>query len=438
VKVTTQTLEDRQIEIAIEVEDERVQQALQRTAKKIAGDINIPGFRRGKAPYGVVVRSIGEETLYDEMFRELGPKLIEEALLEADIMPFRPVDLRDMQLKPLSFKIIVPLPPVIDLGNYRSLRVPFQVPEVPEENVDEVLRTIQQRNTVLEPAGDGPAEMSQVAVLDISGTTADGRPIDFSELVDESGGVTLALDEQRDLLPGFSAKLVGMMVGEEKEFDLEFPQDADDEEPGDEEGESPQVEQAHFTVKLNELKKFYVPPLDDALAQTIGNYDSLDQLRQVLRESMERTAKSQAEGAYVDTCVERLAQEAKIEFPPVLADEELERVIKEVEQRLSKQKMSLKQLLDMKKQSEEEYRQEMRPRAVSRVRQGLALGQFIEAEDLEGEAQQGEEIINEAIARLTAICKGEVDFEAEAVAESVQAEIAEPEPAEGESESGGE
>ncbi len=424
-KITSQTLENRQVELAIEVEDERVQQALQRTAKKVAGQLNVPGFRRGKAPYAVIVRSIGEDALYEEMFQDLGPQLIQEALKQELLLPFRPVDVSDLKWKPLSFKAIVSLPPVVKLGDYRSLRVPFETLAVPEEEIDQLLHALQERNTVLEPASDVPAELGLVAVLTIQAATG-GEPIDFSDMVDANGNVSLLLNEERDWLPGFSANIVGLKVGEEKTFSLAMPVQSEEEPAQDQEPSEPtQPQVANFTVKLDELKKVNAPPLDDALAQTVGNYDSLDQLRASLRSSMEQRALAQAQAAYADKCIERLAKAAIIEFPLVLVEEELDRVIQEVEERLGNQKMSLDELLNIKKQTKEAYREEMKLRAITRVRQGLTLGTFIDEENLvEAEQEQGGKIVEKALDRLMAICKGEAELAAAAnVAEPPAAEM---------------
>lgn len=421
-KVTTQTLDNRQIQIAIEVEDERVQQALQRTARKISEQINIPGFRRGKAPYNIVVRTVGQETLYDEMFKELGPQLLEEALQDADFVPYRPGEMSDMQFNPFSFKIIFPLPPLVDLGDYRNLRVPFVVPPAPDEQIDAVLYEIQRHSTIVEPAGAGPAEWGHIVVLDISAVLEGGESLDFSNIADESGYISFLLDEKREpLAPGFAANIVGMHVGEEKTFELVFPPDF---EVRDLQGMA-----ATFTVRLNDLKKLTVPPLDDALAQAVGNFDSLDQLRAALRAQLEQTLAVQAEAAYADACLARLAETATIEYPPVALEEELDRLIQEVEERLKKQKMSLQEMLKIKKQTMEDYRREMTPRAVTRLRQGLAFGKFIELEKLLSEADKlSPELVDAALARLKAICKGEA---VEAPTDAAQTEQGEPQTAAG-------
>jgi trigger factor len=401
VKVTTQTLENRQVEMVIEVEDERVQQALQHTAKHLAQKINIPGFRKGKAPYPIVLRTVGEPALYEEMLGEVSSQWVEEALKEADLGLYHPVEMSDLHLKPLSFKVIVPLPPVVELGDYRSLRVPYELPVMPEDELDKVLQDIRERSAVLEPAGEGPAEWGQIAALHITGTTPDNQVLAFSHAADEGDSINLRLDEATTFpVPGFVAQIVGMKVGQEKTFSLPVPDDFED--------EALRGQALTFVAKLEDLKTRYVPPLDDALAQTVSNYETLDELRKTLRSGMEQRLRAQADEAYANTCVERLTQAAQVDFPPFMLEEELDKLLKEVDQRLQRQKMSLEELLNIKKQSEEDYRQEMKPRAAARLKQTLALVKFIETEGLASkDGQIDEGVAAKAMDRLVSICKGE-------------------------------
>ncbi len=397
-KVTTQFLDNRQVEVAVEVEPERVREALQKTARRIAGKINIPGFRRGKAPYAVVVRAIGEEALYEEMFEESGPRWLEEALQGTDLTPFRPGQISSLQRDPLSFKVILPLPPVVELGDYRNMRIPFEVPAVTEEEMNQALEQIRYRHAVLEPVGDGPAEWEHAAALEIDATLSNGERLDFSGIADPSGYIGLMLDDQKDLLPGFSENIIGMMTGEERDFDLHFPDDF--------ENEQIRGQMVHCHVRLHELKRFFVPPLDDALAQTVGHYETLDQLQASIHQQLEQEHRRVAEAAYVEQCLNRLMEMARVEFPPVLVEEELDRMMEETEKRLRAQKMDMKEFLNIKKQTLEEYRSEMRPRAEAQLRRGLILRKFIEAENIARDGSE-EEYLQKVLSRLVAIGKGE-------------------------------
>jgi trigger factor len=374
VKVTSQLLENRQAALTIEVDDERVQQALHQTAKRISGQVNIPGFRKGKAPYNVVVRAVGEDRLYDEMLDTLCEQIYREALEESQLDPHGPGRLEDVKRKPLVLHFTVPLRPTVELGDYRALRVPFTPPEIKDEAVDQVLKSLQERNAILEPAGEGPLELNQIAVVTIEGTLRVGTNENAETIIHEHD-VNLLVAEKTDFpFPGFVQHLIGMKIGEEKSFEMTVPESA-----GDAELTGKTV---YFQVKLEDLKVRRIPPLDDALAQTVGEYETLDALRNAVRNSLLQQAMQEADSKYAEECLQKLVEQARIEFPPNMIEDELDDLVERAEQRLKDQKMNLDEFLNIKKQSRDEYRNELRPRAENNVRRALALGTLAEAEGL--------------------------------------------------------
>ena len=368
-KVTSQLLENRQATLTVEVDEERVQQALRQTAKRISGQVNIPGFRKGKAPYNVVVRAVGEDRLYQEMLDNLGEQFYREALEESQLDPYGPGQLNDIKLKPLVLNFTVPLHPTVELGDYRSLRVPFTAPETQEAAVEQVLTSLQERNAMMEPAGEGPVELNQIAIVTIEGADENAKTIIHEH------DVNLLVAETTDFpFPGFVQHILGMKVGEEKSFEMTVPESA-----GDAELTGKTVA---FHVKLEDLKMRRIPALDDALAQTVGEYETLDALRAAVRDDLQKQATQEAESKYGDECLQKLVEQARIEFPSDMVEKELDGLLERTEQRLKDQKMNLDEFLNIKKQSREEYRNELRPRAESNVRRALALGALAEAERL--------------------------------------------------------
>lgn len=370
-KVTSQTLENRLVALSVEVEEERVQQALQHAARRMAGKANIPGFRKGKAPYSAIVRAFGEDAVYEEMIEELGQQVYREAMEQGQLDPYAPGHLEDVQRDPLVFKFNVPLRPAVDLDDYRSLRVPFVAPEISAEAVEQVLNGLQERNTTLEPAGEGLVEWGQVAVISLD---AKRDPNDERSMFNQQGISVLVAESTDFPYPGFIPNLIGMKVGEEKSFVLPVPQDSDDEEM--------RGKDVYYQVKLEDLKLRRVPPLDDALAQTVGEYETLEALRESVRASLFQQALREGEDKYADECLRKLAEQAHIEFPSQMIEEELDQLVERAERRLKDQKMSLDEFLNIKKQTREGYRNELRPRAEKNVRQGLALNHLVITEQI--------------------------------------------------------
>jgi trigger factor len=374
VKVTSQLLDNRQAALTIEVDDERVQQALHQTAKRVSGQVNIPGFRKGKAPYNVVVRAVGEDRLYDEMLEQLGEQVYREALEESQLDPYGPGQINDIKRKPLVLLFTVPLRPTVELGDYRALRVSFTAPEIKDEAVNQVLTSLQERNAIMEPAGEGPLELNQMAVVTIEGTLRAGTDENTETIIREHDVNLLVADTTDFPFPGFVQHLIGMKVGEEKSFEMAVPESA-----GDAELIGKTV---YFQVKLEDLKVRRVPPLDDALAQTVGEYETLDALRNAVRNSLLQQAMQEADSKYGEECLQKLVEQARIEFPPNMVEDELDDLIERTERRLKDQKMNLDEFLNIKKQSRDEYRNELRPKAENNVRRALVLGTLAEAEGL--------------------------------------------------------
>jgi trigger factor len=372
VKVTSQLIENRQSELTIEVEDERVQEALRGAARRLSNKLNIPGFRKGKAPYSVVLRTVGEQGLYEEALDDLGQQVYREALEQADLDPYGPGEMEDVQLKPMVLRMRIPLRPIIELGDYRELRVPYTEPDVTEEAIQNVLKDFQDRNTMLEPVGESPAENGLVAVLTIDGKFG---PEESAETFMHEHDANLMLGETTEFpFPGFAQHIVGMKVGEEKSFEMAVPET--------DEQEDLRGKPVYFKVKLEDLKRQVVPPLDDAFAQTVGAFETLEALRGAIRASLLYQVRQDNDSRYLDQCVAKLAEQAKIEFPPQMTEEELDNLMERTEQRLKDQKMSMDEFLNIKKQTRGQYRDELRPKADTNIRRGLVLSELAVAEDL--------------------------------------------------------
>ncbi len=373
-KVSTERLENCQMALTIEVDEERAERALREAARRISKRVRIPGFRPGKAPYEVIRRIFGEEALYNEILDELGEAVYKEALKETGIEPFAPARVEDIQLKPLVMKMVVPLAPVVELGDYRRIRLTPPQVIVGEERVEAALRRIQEDNATLRPV-DRPARLGDLAVVDIEGRVK-GEVV----IQERRRKLTLRADSP---FPGFGERLVGMAVGEEREFALTCPEDYADKALAGKE--------IHFKVLLHELKEKVLPDIDDALARTVGDFETLEELKAALREGLRAQAEQEAEERFAEEVLTKVVEEAKVEFPPVLLERELDEMMEELDRRLKREGLSLDNYLRMKKQSREEFRAELTPRAKERLKRALVLGKVVELEGLKVDEKEVEE-----------------------------------------------
>lgn len=448
-KITTEPLENRQVEVTIELGEERTEQALRRTARLISREVDIPGFRRGKAPYGAIVQRYGEKVVRQEAASALAEDIIEEALKEEGIHPYGPVELNDVMLNPITYRCTVPLQPVVDLGDYRDYRREMPEVEVPEEDVQEELDEIRRQNAVLEPL-DRPAAIDDVVVLDLSIETDEGQMI-----YDEEYEVHLAAESEHPA-PGFAEEVAGMEIGQERTFTLTLPDDFPEEEF--------QAQDATFSVQLKEVYNHILPEFDDDLARTVGPYDSLEELKEHIRQRLMEEAWEEAEAEYTEQVVEDIVEQARFDYPPHILEEELDEMVEQFEESLKQQQhLTLEDYLRLQDQTEEELRESLKPEAKKSLKISSVLGKVVQVENLEVDEDEVSEkvdafarmfgeradvaraeidttegrdhlrrrlLTDKAIARLVAIAKGEAP-ELDADTETPEAEIEEePEAAE--------
>ena len=408
-KIETKRLEDCQMALTIEVDEERTQRALRNAARRISRQAKIPGFRPGKAPYNVVARMFGKEVLYQEVVDELGDAVYQEALEETGLEPFDQATITDYETDPLVLKMVVPLAPVIELGDYQQMRLEPERETAREEEVNEALIRIQEQNTFWEPV-KRPAQWDDLAIVDIEGTVK-------GETVVGNKGRELILEaDSPDPLPGFSDELLGMTVNEQREFTLTYPEEFENKELAG--------QPVRFEVHLHDLKEKVVPGLDDDLARTVGSYETLEDLKAELR----RELQANAEQEFANRAWTALVERSQIEFPPVMLEKEIDGWLREFDRSLKRQKLNLDNYLKMRKLTEEEFRTEVSPQVGERLKRSLALSKFIELEGFEIESGR----VEEALGRMAAIARGEVREEQE---EEVESSLVEPPSSEEETES---
>jgi trigger factor len=442
--ITTEPLENRQLRLTIEVDEEETQKAMQRAARQISKQVNIPGFRKGKAPYSLILQRFGEDTVRKEAAEILIEQVYDEAVKEKNIEAFAPAALDELELDPMAFTFTIPLAPTVDLGDYRDYRLKYKQPKVSKKQVQEALEDIRMQNAILEVV-ERPVEMGDGAVVAL---TAKAGEVEL--LKGDQVHIMVEADSSYPA-PGFSEAIVGMAAGDERAFTLALPEDFPREDM--------QGQEAEFSVKMVEVYDQTIPELDDDLARTVGNFDSLKELEKQVKERLQRTADQEAEQEYAEQVLENLIEKAQIEYPPTLLKSELDDAVKDFEQMIKREaKLSLEDYLRLQNKTMEELQEELEPGAEKRLKRALLLGEVAESEGLDVDEKEirsqietmsapwgvrAEEVrkslssdsgqravrsrllANKAVQRLVAIAKGEA--EAEASAETVSEKQAEKE-----------
>jgi len=367
-KVSSEKQENSALLLTIEVENEQVEQALQKTARKISQKTNIPGFRRGKAPYHIVLQTFGRPALLEEAVDDIAKETFEQALKDLNIEPYAQVKVVDVQLEPMVIKLRVPVAPTIDLGDYRQLRLDVPATVVTDEDVDKAIAGLRDQNAAWTPATRG-ADWGDRVTLTYSRNRA--KPSDPVDIV---------LKEDAPYpMPGFHSRLIGATAGQELTFDLAYPANWHD--------ESLRGQIQNFQVQVMEVKAKELPPLEE-LPALIGDYDDLDALKASVRKDLTEREQQRIDSELLQKAMDILIEQAKIEYPQEAEEEELDRLLDRQDARLARQGMNLDSYLSVLKMTKDAYREQQRPAAIKTLKTSLILGALAEREGLKIEQEE--------------------------------------------------
>jgi trigger factor len=375
-KVTEQTIEERQAFLTIELEPDQVNEAMRRAARTVARTMRIPGFRPGKAPYPVVLARAGRDALLDQAIGDLGAEAVTTAIKEQGLTPIATPQVDVVSRDPVTFKAVVPLTPTVTLGDYRSIRLDPPEVVVDEAQVDALLAGLQAENAPIIPVERG-AMLGDQLVADVTGTLN-------RRTIAQETNTTFILSEEavRELPPGFADRLVGMTAGETRTFRLTYPADF------------PKAElaggEAEFTVTIHAVKERRLPPIDDELARTVGDFESLEALKTRLRENLRTQAEARALANLRQAALTELINRSVVEFPPIMVEQEIDQMIEEQREDLRQGRLTLEQWLSGQNKTLDEFRADLWSAARRRLTGGLVLRELALQEHIElapGEAE---------------------------------------------------
>ncbi|HLF72618.1 MAG TPA: trigger factor [Dehalococcoidia bacterium] len=367
-KVTSETLPERQVRLQIEVDDERHNQAIETAYKKLAPSVRVPGFRPGKAPRTMIEKQLGRHRLLDEAMDLLLPNVYREAIEEQSLDPVASPSVELVSHEPLVFAATVPLMPVIELGDYKSLRVPKETAEVTEKQVDEALTDLQRRYGTIEPVNRA-AKKGDIIRGSLSATADDGTLFSQDDL-------EFRLEEEGlSSLPGLYEAIAGLKKGADIETKTEVRKDFADERVA---GKT-----VTYKVKVDEVKEEKPAKADDAFAKEVGEgFDSLKALRDRLREDLVKATQDAADHNYEHAVIDALTAGATIEFPAVLVEREIDHILEEQTQLDPRDPRAVELYLARLGKEEAEVRDSVREEAIERLRRSLVLSEFAEAENI--------------------------------------------------------
>jgi trigger factor len=372
-KTTLEELPNSRVEVAVEVPAADVEKATSRAARAMAKEMRMPGFRAGKAPPSLVIQRLGFGPVLQEAIRDALPEWYELALFDAGVSPIgdpsiEMVSTPDDEGEPLEFKFEVGVRPEAKLGDYKGLEVGKEEKEVPDEIVD----------TEVERIREGFARLEQV---EREAAEGDSLLIDFEGFLDGSafqGGAAedylLGLGSGQ-LIDGFEEQLVGSKAGDEREVKVTFPADY--------QAEHLAGEEAVFKVKVKEVREKVLPELDDDFASDASEFDTLEELRDSIREKVGTALGSRAEEDFRVAAIDAAVAEASVEVPAELATARATERWERMERQLAGRGMDPNQFLQMQGKTREELIEETKPDAEKELRREAVVTAIAEAEGIE-------------------------------------------------------
>jgi trigger factor len=365
-------LPESRVRLDVSVEADVVAKRMDRAAKQLAGEMKLPGFRKGKVPPQLVIQRIGREAVVEQAVRDSLPEWYEEAITASGIVtvgdPKLDVDDLPDEGEALGFSIEIGVRPKATLGEYKELEVGRPEPEVPEEAIDEEINRIREGFGSLNPV-DRAAQEGDVVVIDYEGSV-DGEV--FPGGADTGANIELGAGR---LVPGFEEGLTGLSAGDEKSLDITFPDDYGAEDLA---GKA-----AVFKVKVQEVREKELPELDDDFAQSASEFDTLAELRDEIRTRMAEIIEQRSELEFRDAAVEAAADNATVEIPHDLVHARAHELWERFERTLAARGIDPQMYAQMQGRDRHEMISEGDEAAEKTLRREATLAAVAEAEDIQ-------------------------------------------------------
>ena len=362
--------------LEIAIDKETFDAAVDKVYRKQAKNINVPGFRKGKAPRSVIEKMYGKGVFFEDAINDLIPANYEAAVKEAGIEPvgqpeFDIVSLDDNGVV-LSVKVAVK--PEMKIADYKGIEVVKTVAEATDEEVEHELNTMRERNSRELEITEGAAEMGDIVKIDFNGSV-DGVAFDGGKGTDYS----LKLGSG-SFIPGFEEQIAGHVIGEEFDVNVTFPEDYHATELAG----KPSV----FKTKINAITRIELPVLDDDFAKDVSDFDTLDELKADMKAKIQERHDKQAENEMEEKLIEALIEKLEGEIPEAMFVAETENFVRDFDNRLRSQGMDMNMYFKYTGMTIENLREQMRPQAERQVKARLALETIAVAEAIEATEEE--------------------------------------------------
>ncbi len=370
--IKNEQLDKNQVKLTIEVDSEAFEAAMTKSFKKNVKYINIPGFRKGKAPRHLVEKYYGEAVFYEDAVNFVCPDAYEFAVKEADIDPVEQptIDIEEIgEGKNLVLTATVTVKPEVTLGDYKGVKVEKTVYETKDEDIEREIKNAQEQNARMIPVEDRAVKMGDSTVIDFEGFV-DGVAFEGGKGTD----YTLVIGSG-SFIPGFEDALVGAQIGVETDVNVTFPEEYHSEDL--------KGKPATFKVTVKEIKEKELPELDDDFAKDVSEFETFEEYKNSIKEKMDKANADRTKAEYENSVLEQVCANATVEIPDCMIENRLNDMLRDFDYRLQSQGMKLDQYMQMTGTTVDSFKEQFKGQASEQVKMNLTLEAIAKAENIQ-------------------------------------------------------
>lgn len=378
------------VKLEIEVDAQVFEECMDKAFQRRKSQFNVPGFRKGKAPRAMVERYYGEQVLYEDAINFACADAYDKAIDENDIRPVDRPQIDIVQIgkgKNFIFTATVTVMPEVTLGEYKGLEAKKDEVVITDDDVEEELKRIADRNSKLITVEDRPVREGDTVDIDFEGSI-DGVPFKGGS----AKGYTLVIGSGT-FIPGFEDQLVGATLGSEVDVNVTFPEDYHSEEL--------KGKPALFKVKINEIKKKQLPEINDEFASDVSEFETLDEFKADIRKKLTERAQAQADRKFENEIIDKAVENAQCDIPDVMVERRLDEIMGQLDMQLRYQGMNLAGYLKMMGIEESQLRADYREGAYKDVKTQLVLDKIAEVENISASDEEYEEEVKQMAERYS-------------------------------------
>ena len=370
------TKNKNELKLTFTVEAEKFDGAIMNVYKKSARYFNIPGFRKGKAPFKIVEKYYGDDIFYEDAFNEIVPEIYDKEIKEnkIDAVSKPEIDVVQMEKgKDLIFTAVVATKPEVKLGKYKGVEIDKIEYKVTDKDVEHELEHMAEHNSRMVSVDDRAVKDGDQVVIDFEGFV-DGKPFEGGKA--EGQQLTIG---SKTFIPGFEEQLIGMKIDEEKDIKVTFPKDYFSKDLAGKE--------ATFHIKLHSISVKELPKIDDEFAKDVSEFDTLDELKASIKEKKKEENEHRAKHETEDAAINAVCEKTDIDIPQGMIELEIDNMEDNIGKRLQYQGMSLDQYLKMMGKTEKELREEFKEDAKKNIKTSLVLEQIVKDEKIKPDSK---------------------------------------------------